>query len=172
MFHKILLLFLGHIFNMYLFRIEVPLADFSWVSVLSLPHISSLSKYQCFYGTLFDSVTRAVYPVVQNYERHSKGRCISTTSLVGWALGMILAFLVILQWALVTYWLNLDRYLSVGKCVRLLLDESIMSTTTIAQHNLQILDSLVMSYPTSWSEFFSLIHLHYSELLVCAKGMN
>jgi len=62
---------------------------------------------------------------------------------------MILAFLVILQWVLVTYWLNSDRYLLVGKCVRLLLDESIMSTTTIAQHNLQILDSLVLSYPTS-----------------------
>lgn len=160
-FHKILMLVLGHIFNMYLFIIWVPLAEFSRVSCLFLPQISTLSEYQFFHRTLFDSVTRVMYPVVaQNYVQHSKVRCISTTSLVGWALGMILAFLVSLQWALVTYWLNLDHYLLVGKCVRLLLDESIMSTTTIAQHNSQILDFLVLSYPTSWSEFFPVIHLH------------
>lgn len=144
------MLVLGHIFNMYLFIIWFQLAEFSCISVLSLPQISSLSNYQCFHGTLFDSVTRVMYPVVaQNYEQHSKGRCISTISLVGWALGMILAFLVSLRWARVTYWLNLDHYLLAGRCVRLLLDESTMLTTTIAQHNLQILDSLVLSYPIS-----------------------
>lgn len=75
---------------------------------------------------------------------------------------MILAFLVSFQWALVTYWLSLDHYLLVGKCVRLLLDGSITWTTTIAQHSSRILDSLGLSYPASSSEFTLLICLYYS----------
>jgi hypothetical protein len=87
--------------------------------------------------------------VEQSYVQHSKGRFISTTSPVGSAHGMILVYLVSYQWALVTSWLSLDPYLLVGKCAKLVLDGSIMWTTTIAQRSSRILDYPALSYPAS-----------------------
>jgi len=128
-----------------------------------------LNFWECVITWKFN---RLMYPIAeQNCVLHNKGRCISTTSPVGWAHGMILAFHVSLQWALVTYLLSLDPCLLVGKCVRLLLDVSIMWITTIAQHSSQILDFLDLSSPTSWSEFSSLICLYHKESLVCVKKL-